>query len=363
MKWKLLLVLAWAVACIFPAPSVSRCESAENEKTVEIEKVTVTANKMEEDVQEVPQSITVIDEFVLEEKGIKTVADVIGEIPNMSVSPDHGMAVNFRGLNASMFTNNNPVVLYIDGVPYSDRYGFDASLANVERVEVLRGPQGTLYGKDAIGGVINIVTKDPGNEWKGKVGGEYGSFDFFRGVFNGSGPLVEDTLYMGLNGQYMRDDGWIENEYPGMDEEANEEEDRRVSGFLLFKPTDELSARLTLSNDFEKRYWIDGYGLPGGADIDAFDRDDAEHVNFDVPTCEETESNSQSLNSLRGSSSSVEPTSIPGIRSCDCRAMKRTASGGSAACISTWKIASRDPTACSFRISIPSPSISWATSK
>jgi iron complex outermembrane receptor protein len=60
-----------------------------------------------------------------------------------------------------MFTNNNPVVIYIDGVPIISRYGFDASLAYVERVEVLRGPQGAIYGKDAIGGVINIVTKTP----------------------------------------------------------------------------------------------------------------------------------------------------------------------------------------------------------
>jgi outer membrane receptor protein involved in Fe transport len=93
--------------------------------------------------------------------------------------PDHGNSMNFRGLNTSMFTSNNPVVIYIDGVPYSDRYGFDASLANVKRIEVLRGPQGTLYGKDAIGGVINIVTKDPGNEFQGKVGAEYGSFNYF----------------------------------------------------------------------------------------------------------------------------------------------------------------------------------------
>ena len=89
-----------------------------------------------------------------------------------SPSANPGPAPKFQGLNASMFTNNNPLVIYIDGVPHSGRYGSDASLANVERIEVLRGPQGTLYGKDAIGGVINMVTKDPGNEWQGKVDAE-----------------------------------------------------------------------------------------------------------------------------------------------------------------------------------------------
>jgi iron complex outermembrane recepter protein len=213
----------------------------------------------------------------------------------MSLSP-FSRNLNFRGLNTSVFTNNNPVVIYIDGVPYSNSFGFDASLANVERIEVLRGPQGTLWGKDVAGGVINIVTKDPENEWHGKVGAEYGSFNRMEGIFNVSGGLLKDTLYAGLNGQYMQDDGWIENDFPGMDKDANKEKDRRISGFLLFKPTDGLSARLTLSNDYEKRYWIDGYGLPGGSDIDAFDRGDAENVNFDVPTYKETESNSQSLN-------------------------------------------------------------------
>jgi iron complex outermembrane receptor protein len=195
-----------------------------------------------------------------------------------------------------MFTSNNPVVLYIDGVPYTDRVGFDASLANVERIEVLRGPQGTLYGKDAIGGVINIVTKDPGDTFQGKVGAEYGSFNFMRGLFNGSGPLVKDKLYLGINGQYRRDDGWIENTHSGMDENANEEEDRRISGYLLFKPTDRLRARLVLSNDYTRESWVDGYTLPPGSDISSFDRDEAEQVDFDVPTKEEFESNSQSLN-------------------------------------------------------------------
>jgi iron complex outermembrane receptor protein len=85
-------------------PSVSWCENREYQKTVEMETITVTANKMEEDIQNVPQSITVIDEFVLREKRIKNVADVIKEIPNMSLSP-FSRNLNFRGLNTSVFTN------------------------------------------------------------------------------------------------------------------------------------------------------------------------------------------------------------------------------------------------------------------
>ena len=238
---KELILGCWLNICLIMVPYASWCADAETEKPVELGTVTVTANKMEEDIKDVPQSITVIDEYVLEEKGIKNVADVINEVPNMALSHNHGNQVNFRGLNASMFTNNNPVVIYIDGVPLSDRYEFDASLANVKRIEVLRGPQGTLYGKDAIGGVINIVTKDPGNALQGKAGAEYGSFNFMRGVFNGSGPLIKDSLYLDINGQYQRDDGWIENTHDGMDEDANEKEDRRIGGYLLCTPTDPVT--------------------------------------------------------------------------------------------------------------------------
>lgn len=151
------------------------------------------------------------------------------------------------------------------------------------------------------------MTQDPENEWHGKVGAEYGSFNRMEGVFNVSGGLLKDTLYAGLNGQYMQNDGWIENDHPGMDEDANKAKDRRISGYLLFKPTDRLSARFTVSNDYTNDDWTEGYGLPAGSDISDFDQDDAENVDFDVPTEEEYESNSQSLNLNYNSRLSTKP--------------------------------------------------------
>ena len=282
---------------VLAIPGAAWCENTEDEKSVKLDSVTVTANKMEEDIKDVPQSITVINEFVMEEKGIKDISGVVQEIPNMYVSPGvHGNALSFRGLNPSMFTNNNPVVLYIDGVPTTDKYAFDASLANVDRIEVLRGPQGTLYGKDAIGGVINIITKTPTNIWQGKVGAEYGSFNTMQGIFNGNGPLVKNNLFLGINGQYQQDDGWIDNIHAGMDSDANPSKDRRISGYLLYTPMERFSARLTLSDDYAKDSWTNGYALPSGTDLDEVDRDDAENVDFDVPTDVEQARFSQSLN-------------------------------------------------------------------
>ncbi len=288
------LILALVLACA-GAWAGEPDATAANEPAV-LEKITVTANKMEEDLTQVPQSITVIDEVMLEEKGIKNVHDLIREIPNMtSASSPIANGVGFRGLNPSIFTNNNPVLIYIDGVAHIGTQGFDASLANAERVEVLRGPQGTIYGKDAIGAVINIVTKKPGNDWRGKIGAEYGSFDFVRGVFNANGAVVDDTLYVGINGQYRQDDGWIENENPGRDGDFNKADDRRVNLNLTATPADRFAARLSLTNEYTREYGVDGFGLPAGESIDDYSRDDAEHVDFDVPTKWVTENNAQSL--------------------------------------------------------------------
>lgn len=271
-----------------------------NDRALVLEAIKVTANKIEEDVKDVPQSITVIDESILEEKGIMDVPDLVEEIPNMNYSPNHGSNVNFRGLNSSLFTSNNPVVIYIDGVPYSNAFGFDASLVNVNRIEVLRGPQGTLYGKDAIGGVINIVTKEPGDAWQGKVGLEYGSFDYMLGTANISGPVLKDKLYLGVNAQYNQDNGWIENDVPGMEDHANREEKHNISAYLQYRPGGRFGLRLTASDDYARKYWINGYGLDSQTKLDEFNRDDAEHVRFDVDHVQRIESKAQSLHLTYG---------------------------------------------------------------
>lgn len=275
--------------------SIIACSALYGADTNKLDKVTVTANKIEENLQNVPQSITVIDKTILEQKGITDITGIIAEIPNMASYPDHGTMVNFRGLNASMFTNNNPIVIYIDGVPITDRMGYDISMANVEKVEVLRGPQGTLYGKDAIGGVINIITKEPTNTHSGSIGVEYGKNNTKLGSFNITGPIKENELYYGLNAQLKSTDGWVTNQLKN-DDKANKTEDKKISGFLLYKPTDRLSAKLTLSSYDKEKDWGKNQSLGGTIPLSEYKRSGAENTNFDIPTFENTKIDSQSLN-------------------------------------------------------------------
>lgn len=262
-----------------------------------LDEITVSANKMEENIQDIPQSISVISEEDIEQKQIKTVTDIVKQIPNMNMNTLNGNNMSFRGLNPSMFTNNNPVVIYVDGVPYYDRFDLNPSLANVEQIEVLRGPQGTLYGKDAIGAVINITTKTPQNKWSGTVQAEYGNDNTFDTKLNTSGAIIDNKLYAGINGSFYHTDGWIENHYPSSDKHANKENDRKTSGFLLWKPTDEFSAKLTLANNYEKQYWMNGLATNDvSKSINNFKRKDAENADFDMPTYSETKVNSQALN-------------------------------------------------------------------
>ncbi|WP_323588873.1 TonB-dependent receptor [Aliarcobacter butzleri] len=264
---------------------------ANETQTSLIEEIIVNANKMEENIKDVPQSISIITQEDIEQKGIKNIQDVIKEVPNMSI--DSINQVSFRGINTSTFTTNNPVVIYLDGVPYYSMYDFNPSLANVEQIEILRGPQGTLYGKDAIGGVINIVTKLPKNKWQGSIGAEYGNDNYMQTTLNTSGAIIDDKLFAGINGSYNHNDSWMKNNYPGAKEDANEKNDRKTSGFLLYKPTDNLSARLTIADDYNK-FYDNSFISPKS--INSISRNDGENRNFDVDSYNKMETKSQALN-------------------------------------------------------------------
>ena len=91
--------------------------------------------------------------------------------------------ISTRGLNPSIYTSSNPVTVYVSGVAQSNKDAAYIPVTNIDHVEVLRGPSSAIYGKDSIGGIINIVLKEPTNEWSGSVGAEYGSPKYMLDLF------------------------------------------------------------------------------------------------------------------------------------------------------------------------------------
>lgn len=298
--------VAYAIFFITASPNLLAQDSLSKfGNNDEIETITVTANKIEEDLVDVPKSVTVINETLIDEMGMKDINDLLDSVPDLEIyptSPGRNI-VNIRGLNSSLFTNNNPVVIYVDGVPHSDSYGFDLSLVDVERVEILRGPQATLYGKDAIGGVVNVFSKHPSNQWGGQIEAEFGSYGYRELSFNTNGALKQDEFYLSVSGQYRADDGWITNSFPDREPDANQFENQRLSASLLYEPTDALSIKFITSKDNNESFGIGGYGLlltePGVANrvasLSVFKRELAENINAENTTREKSKVSSQTL--------------------------------------------------------------------
>jgi iron complex outermembrane receptor protein len=210
--------------------------------SAQIETITVTARKKEESVQKVPMSLSVFSGQMIEEAGVNTTSELLRYSPNVYVR-DAGVnhQTIIRGINAFETALHSATGYYIDDVNIPLVYMQNPDLLDVERVEVLKGPQGTLYGRNSEAGVINIVTRQPGNETQGKVFAGYNFYDTEHG--NGPGyqagatlstPIATDKFYIGLAGKFENSDGFIENEY-NADNQSDEE--RRFNGHVNFRWT------------------------------------------------------------------------------------------------------------------------------
>ena len=214
-------------------------------KALELETMTVTAQKREENVQDVPMSMSVFSDIQIEDADIRDTVELIRFSPNLHMrkASSENMIV-IRGISAFDNSKYSPVGFYVDDVSFPINYMQNPDLFDIERIEVLKGPQGTLYGRNTESGVINIITKQPDNELRGKVFGEYGNYDTSHGNIdsyrtggNISGPIVRDKLYLGLSGQWEDSDGFMKNEYND-DDEAGKIDHINGRGTLRWTPTD-----------------------------------------------------------------------------------------------------------------------------
>ncbi len=222
----------------------------------QLDTITVTAQKLEENVQDVPIAVSAFSGQDVEDQQIESVTEIADFVPNLMIYT-HASGMNspsMRGIHASPETLTTSTGLYVDGVPVLMAIGFDDALLDVERVEVLRGPQGTLYGKNTEAGAINIVTRQPDNEFVARVSAEGGMLlsaetgDRSKQAYslNASGPLVKDKLFLGVSGQYYQKDGFIENTMTNDTDNDRENWSGRVH--LRWTPTYRLDISLIASS-------------------------------------------------------------------------------------------------------------------
>jgi iron complex outermembrane receptor protein len=216
------------------------------------EEVVVTAQKREQSIYDVPVAISAFSASTIEKQGITDLIDVGKFVPNLNVtgfSAGHTSSANpfIRGIGLQdhLITTEPGVGVYIDGVYLGRQVGQNWSLANIERIEVLRGPQGTLYGRNSIGGAINIITRKPGDEEGGRVSLMAGT----RGRLNGdvyTNMRLSDQFAMTFTVAYQSRDGlgrFLLIEDP--EKEVGELQDISGRVAALWEPTDRLSFLVT----------------------------------------------------------------------------------------------------------------------
>ncbi len=232
--------------------SLTVAHAADTQASNTIETVVVTARKRVEDLQKVPISATVFGGAALERSDIKQIRDLQYSIPNVSFSDVNDITnpfVSIRGIYANTFQPgiSSPLTMYVDGVLTGRTASFGEDLGDTERVEVLRGPQGTLFGRNTTGGAINIVTKQPSTDgftFDGTT--EVGNYNLFRVSGAVNVPLSDDAALRVYGFRNYRGDFTTNAVGPGFDNLNNFGGRAQFS----YQPTDDL--KVTLEGDYQK---------------------------------------------------------------------------------------------------------------
>ena len=234
--------LAPAAAASAPAPAGQAV----------LESVTVTAQGRVQALQDVPISVKTFSAKQIEQAGITSTQDFINLTPNVSFDQSFTFANSFITIRGVSQLNNadSPVAVVIDGVPQNNQKQLKMDLFDIQRIEVLKGPQGALFGRNAIGGAITIETKQPTNTLEGFAGLEVGNGSSVSASAGLSGPIIDDKLLFRIAGESRRAGGLIENTY--LDEKVDKvNHDNTLRAKLLGLVNDDLQLDFRVNlNDY-----------------------------------------------------------------------------------------------------------------
>lgn len=233
---------------------------AQPEEAQQLQTVIVTAQRRAENIQKVPIQITALSGQQLAAAGVKNTEQALNLIPNVTVAHSFTFLNSFVTIRGISEINNAepPMLVVVDGVAQNNQKQLLMDLFDVEQVQVLMGPQGGLYGQNAIGGAMIITTRQPSNQFHSDVDLTYGNGDAYGATGRVSGPLIEDKLLLQLDGNVRGGGGLITNPYLGDKVDAVNHDDT-VRARLLALPTSWLTLDLRA-----------GYnGFKGGATWDS----------------------------------------------------------------------------------------------
>lgn len=233
------------------------------EQTNSLKEVVVTgfsgvigkARKRTESIQNTPESVTALNAKGIESAGVTDISSFSSLVPNLKFNTSQGVGLNFitiRGI-PQVRGGDAPVAFVIDGVTIPDPSLLSQELYDLALIEVVKGPQGALYGKNAIGGAINIYTKDPTNSISNKIKVGYGNGNNRESQFISSGAIKKDKLFYRFSGQYKEFDGLLTNQF--LNQNVDFKKDLNLRGQLKAKITDNF----TISGTYQY------FKLDGGA--------------------------------------------------------------------------------------------------
>jgi iron complex outermembrane recepter protein len=247
---------AWGQTAPEPEAAVEAVDDVTAVAADDPDVVLVTARRREEDPQDVPIALSVVGADTLEQTGSYTLGQIQQLVPSLQVFSfnPRNTNINIRGLGSNVALTNdgleNGVGFYVDNVYYGRPGQTQFDLVDLQQVEVLRGPQGTLFGKNTTAGAINITTKLPSftPEYFGEV--SVGDYGYTQAKASASGPLVADLAAYRLTASYTDRDGFIDNVRTG--EKAQSYENFSARGQVLLTPTENLDIRLI--GDFSEQH-------------------------------------------------------------------------------------------------------------
>ncbi|MDO8860589.1 TonB-dependent receptor [Haliea sp. E1-2-M8] len=234
------IAAALIAATTFPVWSVAQAQ------TLALEEVVVTAQRRETMLQETPIAVTAFSAEKIADLGIHDISDIGSIAPNTNIqkqpSSNSNMSIYIRGVGSgeTSLMVDPKTSFYLDGVYMSKTVGSVFDIVDLQSIEVLRGPQGTLFGRNSTGGAVNVTTVKPTGELGGKLEASVGNDGYRRLSGSVDLPKMADMLSLKLSAAKMEYDGWATNDWPGGEEELGSEDNTSYRLALRLEPTDNL---------------------------------------------------------------------------------------------------------------------------